>query len=277
MACWWFQPIWKILVKLDHFLKYGWKKKYLKPPPRWRTYLKITNRFSIICDHSTQPAWYETITLRSFLLSKCGAANRPFFSGMASENDETSLNPWSSQEADRENSLGKNTHEISNVSWGITNFLLCSKHNWWWDYFGPSGLWKRHLFNCCKMKGKPNKKVLEGFRTCLQWKDAEHLFFGFVWVLGGGHCRFKSKRQASPTLIKMWYRIVSKHPKVTLLNFKKHLLLPKKIQKEHRKLARILALHLFWQIPWSINEFLPHDQSAARDFCSSKLRGRWTT
>ena len=32
---WWFQPNWKILVKLDHFPRYGWKfKKYLQPPPR---------------------------------------------------------------------------------------------------------------------------------------------------------------------------------------------------------------------------------------------------
>ena len=25
LSSWWFQPIWKILVKLDHFPKYGWK------------------------------------------------------------------------------------------------------------------------------------------------------------------------------------------------------------------------------------------------------------
>ena len=33
---WWFQPIWKILVNLDHFPKYiEWKsKKYVKPPTR---------------------------------------------------------------------------------------------------------------------------------------------------------------------------------------------------------------------------------------------------
>ena len=32
---WWFQPIFKILVKLDHFPKdRGENKKYLKPPPR---------------------------------------------------------------------------------------------------------------------------------------------------------------------------------------------------------------------------------------------------
>ena len=30
---WWFQPIWKILVKLDHFPSRGENKKYLKPPP----------------------------------------------------------------------------------------------------------------------------------------------------------------------------------------------------------------------------------------------------
>ena len=32
---WWFQPIWKILVKLDDFPKYRDENhKYLKPPPR---------------------------------------------------------------------------------------------------------------------------------------------------------------------------------------------------------------------------------------------------
>ena len=30
-SSWWFQPLWKILVKLDHFPKIGWKKK-MKPP-----------------------------------------------------------------------------------------------------------------------------------------------------------------------------------------------------------------------------------------------------
>ena len=31
---WWFQPIWKILVKLDHFPNFrGENKKSLKPPP----------------------------------------------------------------------------------------------------------------------------------------------------------------------------------------------------------------------------------------------------
>ena len=33
---WWFQPTWKILVKLDHFPKFrGEHKKYLKPPTRF--------------------------------------------------------------------------------------------------------------------------------------------------------------------------------------------------------------------------------------------------
>ena len=31
---WWFQPTWKILVKLDYFPREGWNKKCLKPPPR---------------------------------------------------------------------------------------------------------------------------------------------------------------------------------------------------------------------------------------------------
>ncbi len=31
---WWFQPIWKILVKLDHLPSSGENNKYLKPPPR---------------------------------------------------------------------------------------------------------------------------------------------------------------------------------------------------------------------------------------------------
>ena len=30
---WWFQPIWKILVKLDHLPRRGEHKKSLKPPP----------------------------------------------------------------------------------------------------------------------------------------------------------------------------------------------------------------------------------------------------
>ena len=35
MSSWWFQPSWKILVKLDHFRKYGGKlNNNLKPPPR---------------------------------------------------------------------------------------------------------------------------------------------------------------------------------------------------------------------------------------------------
>ena len=34
-ASWWFQPIWKILVKLDHFPPgRGENKNHLKPPPR---------------------------------------------------------------------------------------------------------------------------------------------------------------------------------------------------------------------------------------------------
>ena len=37
MASWWLnQPIWKILVKVEHFPKFRDEhKKYLKPPPRW--------------------------------------------------------------------------------------------------------------------------------------------------------------------------------------------------------------------------------------------------
>ena len=36
VASWWFQPIWKILVKVDHFPKVrGEHKRYLKPPSRW--------------------------------------------------------------------------------------------------------------------------------------------------------------------------------------------------------------------------------------------------
>ena len=31
---WWFQPTWKILVKLNYFPRKGWNKKCLKPPPR---------------------------------------------------------------------------------------------------------------------------------------------------------------------------------------------------------------------------------------------------
>ena len=35
MSSWWFQPSWKLLVKLDHFPKYGGKlNNNLKPPPR---------------------------------------------------------------------------------------------------------------------------------------------------------------------------------------------------------------------------------------------------
>ena len=36
MSRWWFQPIWKTLVKLDHFPNFrDNNKKYLKPPPRY--------------------------------------------------------------------------------------------------------------------------------------------------------------------------------------------------------------------------------------------------
>ena len=35
LASWWFQPHWKILVKLDHFPTRGENKKCLKPPPSW--------------------------------------------------------------------------------------------------------------------------------------------------------------------------------------------------------------------------------------------------
>ena len=35
ITSWWFQPIWKILVKMDHFPKVrGENKQYLKPPPK---------------------------------------------------------------------------------------------------------------------------------------------------------------------------------------------------------------------------------------------------
>ncbi len=34
MTSWWFQPIWKILVNLDHFPGRGENTKYVKPPPR---------------------------------------------------------------------------------------------------------------------------------------------------------------------------------------------------------------------------------------------------
>ena len=33
LAGWWFQPIWKILVKLETFPTRGENKQYLKPPP----------------------------------------------------------------------------------------------------------------------------------------------------------------------------------------------------------------------------------------------------
>ena len=32
--CWWFQPIWKIWVKMGFFPKYNENQTYLKPPPR---------------------------------------------------------------------------------------------------------------------------------------------------------------------------------------------------------------------------------------------------
>ena len=32
---WWFQPLWKILVKLGIFPNFGENKKYSKPPPSW--------------------------------------------------------------------------------------------------------------------------------------------------------------------------------------------------------------------------------------------------
>ena len=35
ITSWWFQPLWKILVKLDHFPSRGENKTCLKPPPRW--------------------------------------------------------------------------------------------------------------------------------------------------------------------------------------------------------------------------------------------------
>ena len=39
ISSWWFQPIWKIFVKLDHFPKDpGENKKCLKPPPRYPCY-----------------------------------------------------------------------------------------------------------------------------------------------------------------------------------------------------------------------------------------------
>ena len=43
LSSWWFQPLWKILVKLDHFPKVRDEhKKYLKPPPSfwWTTVSK---------------------------------------------------------------------------------------------------------------------------------------------------------------------------------------------------------------------------------------------
>ena len=41
---WWFQPLWRIFVKLDHFPNFrGENKKCLKPPPR-NSYKKVSLR-----------------------------------------------------------------------------------------------------------------------------------------------------------------------------------------------------------------------------------------
>ena len=40
---WWFQPIWKKLVKMGIFPNMGEHKNYLKPPPRW----PLTNQLTV--------------------------------------------------------------------------------------------------------------------------------------------------------------------------------------------------------------------------------------
>ena len=56
---WWFQSIWKILVKLDHFPGQGGNKKYLKPPPSLHTIG--------IRSHSIFDGWYARILLEELL------------------------------------------------------------------------------------------------------------------------------------------------------------------------------------------------------------------
>ncbi len=54
---WWFQPIWKILVKLDHFPRdRGENKKYLKPPPSNMSHVPSKNPVGLE-EHDEHSFW----------------------------------------------------------------------------------------------------------------------------------------------------------------------------------------------------------------------------
>ena len=80
---WWFQPIWKILVKLDNFPKQRWKKTHLKPPPwnyihvQWAGVFFIATSMSVdVLDGLNQPPaaskWWQrkTLLMSAFLLDE---------------------------------------------------------------------------------------------------------------------------------------------------------------------------------------------------------------
>ena len=62
---WWFQPIWKnMLVKLDHFSKYGWKfQEYSKPPPR--RWLQLVGGFKRYLHGFKHPRWCKISSINS--------------------------------------------------------------------------------------------------------------------------------------------------------------------------------------------------------------------
>ena len=43
---WWFQPIWKILVNLDHFPKWGWEKKIFETTTQFHRFFSFSMFFS---------------------------------------------------------------------------------------------------------------------------------------------------------------------------------------------------------------------------------------
>ena len=62
---WWFQPIWKILVKLDHFPRdRGETKKYFKPPPRKDLVLEASKPPKIEDKHGRVPGLWIFLQLR---------------------------------------------------------------------------------------------------------------------------------------------------------------------------------------------------------------------
>ena len=93
LSSWWFQPIWKILVKLDHFPKWGWTQKIFETTtqlfflaifafwPRWH---RLFGGRTAWCVKVSKSERFETsMTLQSFPLHPNGYT--PEFTNMTLE------------------------------------------------------------------------------------------------------------------------------------------------------------------------------------------------